>query len=56
MVDGWLVRFWYFIMEAGFVKADSRNLPDINHFMVVEFFSKSDFYLSAEIRAVKNQR
>ena len=43
-------------MEPGFTKADSRNLPDINHFMVVEYFSKSDFYLSAEIRAVKSQR
>ncbi|XP_043222652.1 uncharacterized protein LOC122381929 isoform X2 [Amphibalanus amphitrite] len=42
-------------MEPGFVKADSRNLPDINHFMVVEFFAKSDFYVSAEIRAVKNK-
>ena len=25
-------------MELGFVKADSRNLPDVNHFMVAEFF------------------
>ena len=43
-------------MEPGFVKADSRNLPEVNHLMIAEFFSKSDLYLSAEIRAVKNQR
>lgn len=46
----------FFEMELGFVKADSRNLPDINHFMVAEFFSNSDLYVSAEMRAVKNQR
>ena len=43
-------------MEPGYVKADSRNLPEVNHLMIAEFFSKSDLYLSAEIRAVKNQR
>ena len=43
-------------MEAGYVKADSRNLPDIDHLMIAQFFSRSDLYLSAEIRAVKNQR
>ena len=43
-------------MDPGYVKADSRNLPDVNHVMVAEFFSKSDLYVSAEIRAVKNQR
>ena len=51
---------YYFIlivtMEAGYVKADSRNLPDIDHLMIAQFFSRSDLYLSAEIRAVKNQR
>lgn len=43
-------------MEPGYVKADSRNLPAVNHLMIAQFFSKSDLYLSAEIRAVKNQR
>ena len=43
-------------MEAGYVKADSRNLPDIDHLMIAEFFSSSDLYLSAEIRSVKNLR
>ena len=43
-------------MGPGYVKADSRNLPEVNHVMIAEFLSKSDLYLSAEIRAVKNQR
>ena len=25
-------------MEAGYVKADSRNLPDIDHLMIAQFF------------------
>ena len=51
------ILFWIVLkMDPGYVKADSRNLPDVNHVMVAEFFSKSDLYVSAEIRAVKNQR
>lgn len=40
-------------MEKDFVKADSRNLPRIDMFMVAEFIANDDRYNAPEIRLVK---
>ncbi|XP_046142526.1 uncharacterized protein LOC114882098 [Osmia bicornis bicornis] len=41
------------MIEPGFVKADSTNLPNIDVFMVAEFVKNDDRYNAAEIRLVK---
>lgn len=40
-------------LGAGFVKADSRNLPKIDIFMVFEFIKQSDKFNAAEVRNAK---
>ena len=40
-------------MEEGFVKGQSDNLPKIDIFAVMEFFSSNPSYVSAEIKGVK---
>lgn len=41
------------ILEPGFVKADSTNLPKIDMFMVCEFIKRSDKFNAAEVRNAK---
>jgi len=41
------------ILESGFVKADSTNLPKIDMFMVCEFIKQSDKFNAAEVRNAK---
>lgn len=41
------------MVEKGFIKADSTNLPNIDIFMVAAFINKDDRYNAAEIRLVK---
>lgn len=41
-------------LEEGFVQADSRNLPNIDIFMVLEFINEDDRFNAAEIRMVKS--
>lgn len=41
------------MLEIGFVKADSRNLPKIDIFMVAEFIKTDDRFNATEIRLVK---
>ncbi|KAJ0173001.1 hypothetical protein K1T71_011177 [Dendrolimus kikuchii] len=40
-------------MEAGFTKADSANLPNIDVVMVARFFASNSNYNAAEFRNVK---
>ena len=40
-------------LESGFVKADSRNLPRVDTYMVFEFISTDDRFNAPEIRGVK---
>ena len=41
------------MVETGFVKTDSRNLPKIDIFMVAEFIKTDNRFNAAEIRLVK---
>ena len=41
------------MVEPGYVKADSTNLPKIDIFMVAEFVKNDARYNAAEIRLVK---
>lgn len=43
------------LLEEGFVKADSRNLPLVKTFTMANFF-KSANYISPEMRNVKTER
>ena len=43
-------------LEPGFIKADSRNLPRIDTFMVYEFISTDDRFNEPEIKGVKAER
>ncbi|XP_011860949.1 PREDICTED: uncharacterized protein LOC105558060 [Vollenhovia emeryi] len=40
-------------LESGFVKADARNLPRIDMFMILDFIKKSDNFNCGEVRNVK---
>lgn len=40
-------------MEEGFVKGQSDNLPNIDIYTVMDFFSSNPSYVSAEIKGVK---
>ena len=40
-------------VDSGFVKADSGNLPKIDMFMVLEYFTSNPEYAAPEIRDVK---
>lgn len=42
--------------EGGFTKANSTNLPQIDGFMVANFFAGNDKFTGAELRGVKNAR
>lgn len=41
------------ILESGFIKADSTNLPKIDIFMICEFIKQSDKFNAAEVRNAK---
>lgn len=41
------------ILKPGFIKADSRNLPKIDIFMVFEYIKQSDKFNAAEVRNAK---
>ena len=41
------------VMESGFIKADSRNLPKIDMFMVFEYIKQSDKFNAVEVRNAK---
>lgn len=41
------------IMETGFVKADSTNLPRIDSMMIAKFFASNTDFCSAEFRNIK---
>ena len=43
-------------LEEGYVKADSRNLPKVDIFMVYEYYSTDDRFDAPEIRGVKATR
>ena len=43
-------------LEERFVKADSRNLPKVDIFMVYEYISTDDRFDAPEIRGVKATR
>lgn len=43
-------------LETQFTKADSANLPDVNMFMVMDYFNSKKEYISAEMRGVKLHR
>lgn len=40
-------------LEPGFVKADSRNLPKIDIFMVLNYIKNDDRFNDPEVRNVK---
>ncbi|XP_011883840.1 PREDICTED: uncharacterized protein LOC105570988 [Vollenhovia emeryi] len=40
-------------LDSGFVKADARNIPTIDMFMICEFIKNSDDFNSVEIRNKK---
>jgi hypothetical protein len=42
--------------DGRFVKADSRNLPKVDVFMIGEYLNKNDCYNVVEIQSVKAQR
>lgn len=41
------------VLELGFIKANSTNLPKIDMFMVFEFIKQSDKFNAAEVRNAK---
>lgn len=41
------------MVEKGFVKADSTNLPKINMFMVIDLLQSDDRYNMPELRGAK---
>ena len=43
-----------FNMDGGFVRATSDNLPRVDSLMLLEFASKAEEYISAEIRNIKS--
>jgi len=43
-------------MDGGFVRATSDNLPRVDSLMLLEFASKAEEYISAEIRNIKSDR
>jgi hypothetical protein len=42
--------------DERFVKADSRNLPKVDVFMIGEYLNKNDCHNVAEVQGVKAQR
>ena len=44
------------VIKEGFQKADSRNLPEVDIFMVHEFLCKDDRFNSPEVRGSKASR
>lgn len=43
-------------MNPGFVKADSRNLPQVDVEMVMQFYSSNTEHYSAEMKNIKTER
>ncbi|KAK4885748.1 hypothetical protein RN001_002019 [Aquatica leii] len=43
-------------IEEGFVRAQSDNLPEVNNFMVAEYFANNDCYSALELCEVKEDR
>ena len=44
------------MMDEGFVEARSDNLPRVDAFMLMQFASTCEDFISAEIRNVKSDR
>ncbi|KAJ8983459.1 hypothetical protein NQ317_013334 [Molorchus minor] len=44
-----------FSTEVGFNKADSGNLPEVDIFMIMDYFNKNKDYVSSEIKGIKLQ-
>jgi hypothetical protein len=42
--------------DERFIKADSKNLPKVDVFMIGEYLNKNDCYNVAEVQGVKAQR
>lgn len=42
-----------FSVDSGFIKADSGNLPEVDMFMVFDYFNKNKDFISAEMRGIK---
>ncbi|CAG9768311.1 unnamed protein product [Ceutorhynchus assimilis] len=42
-----------FSVDRGFIKADSGNLPEVDMFMVFDYFNKHKDFISAEMRGIK---
>lgn len=43
-------------VDNGFIKADSANLPEVDIFMVMDYFNKNKDFVSVEMRGIKLQR
>lgn len=43
-------------IEVGFSKADSGNLPEVDIFMIMDYFNKNKEYVSTEMKGIKLQR
>ncbi|KAG5885387.1 hypothetical protein JTB14_019134 [Gonioctena quinquepunctata] len=43
-------------VDTGFIKADSANLPELDIFMVMDYFNKNKDFISVEMRGIKLQR
>ncbi|KAI4454199.1 hypothetical protein MML48_10g00004289 [Holotrichia oblita] len=40
-------------VDNGFIKADSANLPEVDIFMVMDYFNRNKDFISAEMRGIK---
>ncbi|KAG5871400.1 hypothetical protein JTB14_030676 [Gonioctena quinquepunctata] len=43
-------------VDTGFIKADSANLPELDIFMVMDYFNENKDFISVEMRGIKLQR
>ncbi|KAJ8913136.1 hypothetical protein NQ315_006054 [Exocentrus adspersus] len=43
-------------IDVGFNKADSGNLPEVDIFMIMDYFNKNKEYISTEMKGIKLQR
>jgi hypothetical protein len=44
------------LVEEGFLKADSGIFPEVDIFMIMDYFNKNKDYVSSEMRGIKLQR
>ena len=43
-------------VEPGFIKADSGNLPEVDVFMIMDYFNRNKDFLSTEMKGIKLER